>query len=642
MKRFILQDLILVALLLCSAKMMALTNNAEEKSTTMKIGYTQGDLTLNVGSEFRVYLKGAIQFPAEYMQRLKGNRITDIRLAIGDKLKEHENDIFITKNLKEKPIYTQNVDRLEVGWNEITLNTPFEITGEELFIGFSYIAQGDVTSLDGGTDNNYADWLSIAQSANEERSWGHQGGGCLNLQAIVKGDNLPQNDASLFSISAKKYAAPGKAFPIDMIIRNMAAADINQMTVTYTIEGQSPVTTTIDGISIATNDLGIVPLENIIIDESSIYDLNIKIDKINGMMDENDSDNTGKVERIFCRDEYTNRKILLEQYSTMLCKNCPSAHLTIEQALKYKRDIIRVVHHAGYGTDDLTIAESNDYLFFFKNAMGNGSYYAPAMMLDRTNMASYGADNGSGAGSPGPAFFVRNSNTSKLIEQSMTSPALVSLSIDRKYNPNNRLLTVSAFGEVTAENVSQLGGDNICLNIVLTEDSILGEQESAPNPDEYYHSHAIRKVITSTWGDPIEFTGNLFHSKEYTFTLPEEWVDKKMHVIAFIANSDQKDPNNCKVYNADEIDLIDSNPVSLSDIQQEKQELKVYSNPSDGYLYINGNYDNAVIYDTAGNMMRAVTFYPSKIDVNSLDKGIYFIRFNIDSASCTHKFLIVR
>ena len=152
------------------------------------------------------------------MQRLKGNRITDIRLAIGDKLKEQENDIFITKNLKEKPIYTQNVDRLEVGWNEITLNTPFEITGEELFIGFSYIAQGDVTSLDGGTDNNYADWLSIAQSANEERSWGHQGGGCLNLQAIVKGDNLPQNDASLFSISAKKYAAPGKAFPIDMII----------------------------------------------------------------------------------------------------------------------------------------------------------------------------------------------------------------------------------------------------------------------------------------------------------------------------------------------------------------------------------------------------------------------------------------
>lgn len=166
---------------------MALTNNAEEKSTTMKIGYTQGDLTLNVGSEFRVYLKGAIQFPAEYMQRLKGNRITDIRLAIGDKLKEQENDIFITKNLKEKPIYTQNVDRLEVGWNEITLNTPFEITGEELFIGFSYIAQGDVTSLDGGTDNNYADWLSIAQSANEERSWGHQGGGCLTYKAIVKG-----------------------------------------------------------------------------------------------------------------------------------------------------------------------------------------------------------------------------------------------------------------------------------------------------------------------------------------------------------------------------------------------------------------------------------------------------------------------
>ena len=48
------------------------------------------------------------------MQRLKGNRITDIRLAIGDKLKEQENDIFITKNLKEKPIYTQMLTGLKL------------------------------------------------------------------------------------------------------------------------------------------------------------------------------------------------------------------------------------------------------------------------------------------------------------------------------------------------------------------------------------------------------------------------------------------------------------------------------------------------------------------------------------------------
>ena len=58
--------------------------HSPEKSTKMRIGYADGNMALNLGSGFEILIQGAIQFPAEYMQELKGSRITTLRLAIGD------------------------------------------------------------------------------------------------------------------------------------------------------------------------------------------------------------------------------------------------------------------------------------------------------------------------------------------------------------------------------------------------------------------------------------------------------------------------------------------------------------------------------------------------------------------------------
>lgn len=606
-----------------------------QKSTSMRIGYTEGSMNLNLGSGITFVIKGAIQFPASYMERLKGGKITVIRLAIGDELSEQDNNVFITDHLEGTPLYSQKVERLNRGWNEIVLDTPFEITGEEIFIGFKYKSSGEVISFDGKNDNNYANWLAHAQ-LEDELAWTHQSGGCLNLQAIVSGDNLPQNDISLNEIRAKKYAHPGMGTPVDLIVKNMAAADIHSLEVTYTVEDQDPVTTTIDNLSIKNNELGIASLGDIIINQNGIYNLSVKVNKVNGENDEDPVNNEGTIENIICKADYTNRKVLLEQFSTMKCINCPNAHKVLEDALKFKRDIIRVVHHAGYDKDTLTLTESEKYLFFYFDEKG-GNYYAPGMMLDRTNLTKYGADNGSGGNTPGPAFFPRLENASKLIDQSLSTPALITLELDSKYDAQTRFLKISASGQIPSGSVERLNGDNICLNLFLTEDSILGTQSGAENPNEYYHSHALRKVITSLWGDPIEFTGDEFHSKEYTFTIPEEWIDKRMHVIAFIANSDPISSNNCKVYNSEETSVVDSQLTSIESIQN-KSDMKIYT--AFGDLYIQGEYTSAAIYNINGCWMKEIDKTESKINIKSLPAGVYLIKLNTQKGSGIFKFVV--
>ena len=145
------------------------------------------------------------------------------------------------------------------------------------------------------------------------------------------------------------------------------------------------------------------------------------------------------------KKDYTNRKVLLEHFSTSNCNNCPVAHRNIDNALLYRNDVIHVVHHAGMGTDFLTIPAHEDYLYFFGEKV-----YTPAVMLDRTNMSPYGVGDGAGSSStPGPAFFPVSATLGKVIDQSLSVPAVVTVDINRQYDAATRKLQVVVTGDVT-------------------------------------------------------------------------------------------------------------------------------------------------------------------------------------------------
>lgn len=604
----------------------------ESKAKQMKIGYTQGDFCLSLGTERRLVIKGAIQFPGSYMARLKGSKIVKVRIGIGDSLTEQENSIFITNKLDGEPLYTQTVERFNAGWNEIDLKSPLEITGEELFIGYQYVTRGMTISFDAGENNPLADWISVG-TTEKDMSWNHQENcGSLNIQAIIEGDNLPQNDAMIYSVTSKKYAQTAQQYPVNILVRNMAAPDIQSLDFTYTLERQEPVTGTVDNLCIKSNDIALVHVDDAFIGEDGIYNMNIKIDRVNGENDESVSDNELSIENIVCKKDYTKRKVLLEQFSTAKCNNCPAAHKLFEKNLKYRNeDVIWLTHHSGFYTDDLTIDESKRYIYFYNSP----STYAPAAMLDRMNLAQYGAVDQEYKSTLGPVFKTSFELIPKLLNQRSNNPSLITVNIDKAFNAGNRLLTVSVSGEIPSGDPEKLKGNDIRLNVYLVEDSIPGIQSGIEGT--YLHNHVIRKVLTDVWGDKITFNSGKYLSNEYSFTIPAEWNVKNTRIIAFVANSDSSNPNNAQIFNAEEVDLMKDSGDAAIQSEKGDNSIEIYQN--DENLLIKGKYRSAVFYNISGNIVETIYQPANILSIATWEKGIYLIKFNLNNTSVIRKFL---
>jgi hypothetical protein len=77
------------------------------------------------------------------------------------------------------------------------------------------------------------------------------------------------------------------------------------------------------------------------------------------------------------------------------------------------------------------------------------------------------------------------------------------------------------------------------LQLWLTEDSITAFQQM---PDgtrnmEYVHMHVLRAAVNGTWGEPVSVAeGETFITKEYQFTVPQDWKCDNLSVIAFVYN----------------------------------------------------------------------------------------------------------
>ena len=166
-------------------------------SRQMRLGYTAGNMGLSLGYMTKLIVKGAIELEPSKLEPISGSSITSLRIAVGNKLTCQNNYVFITDDLYGEPLYRQDVAEFHYGWNEVALDVPFEIDGRRLFVGYRYESEGETLSLDGEKDNDLANWISISQTSEEGGSWEHQGGGALNIQAVVEGDNLPQNDIAM-------------------------------------------------------------------------------------------------------------------------------------------------------------------------------------------------------------------------------------------------------------------------------------------------------------------------------------------------------------------------------------------------------------------------------------------------------------
>ena len=605
------------------------------QSRTMVVGYGNGNLETDLPrgeSNYSIYMDGAMQLPSSYVEQLVGSKLTRIRVALADTLTDQENAVFLSYDLAGKPFYTQPVERFDAGWNEVVLDEPYEITeARDLYVGFSYRSKGYVVSFDGEESNGLGDWFAFSQLDSESPLWRHEtGSGNLNIQAVVEGDNLPQDALSIAFARIAKCVPVGEAVPVDVVVRNMGANTVESVTLDCTMKDGTQ-SFELTGLAIPSNGLQRLSLDDFVAGYNGISDFSVAITAVNGHPNTHEEE-AYVAENLLCRAEYANRMILLEQFSTANCSNCPTAHSTLHRAMAKRSNVIWVTHHSAFGTDDYTIPASEDYLYFF----GSEPSYAPAMMLDRTNFYRYGADIASG-----PAFEVGTEIVPKLLEEENNTPAYVTVGIASSYDADSRRLEVEVSGGIPSKDLSKLSGDDIRLNVYLVEDSLRGMQLGLFGRvyEDFHHDNVLRQVLTDVWGDAVAFDaeGN-YASGTYACTLPEGWLPENMRIVAFLANTDLEVPNNCVVQNAAQVRLGESSFGDVAIDEAFAQPVQPRIHRWGDVMEVEGCEGRAGVYAVSGSLVKV---FPSasRIDISGLAPGVYLLRLFNEEGNYTFKFI---
>lgn len=557
----------------------------------------------------------AIYIPASQMIPCKGNYISKIKFAVAQSIYWGEKGIkiFVTKNLSETYDYEQPVTDIVSMWNQVELTTPFLIDGDSVYIGYEYYAtnKNNISRLTDEQDTS-RDWCYL------NGEWvKSQNSSALAIQGIVEGEQLPKYNITLKSTDVLPYAELGKNASISGEFVNMGTATLTGFDVRYRLNGGEWIAETVSNVNIPYESSYTFRTNHLTFPDTGEYTVEISVDKLNGHDDTASYDNLSSVYTVGCVNDFTARNVLLEIFSTERCPNCPAGHKHLQAIVNHHPNVLMVGHHSGYGTDDYTIQPSIDYEWFY-----NTSLSAPSIMLDRRNQFRYNKQL--------PDFspvFSAGSLTTDLLENALEIPAFATVDLRTKYEETTRKATI----HVEGKRLLPLEGNDSRLFVYITEDNIYTNTQSGADKEVYYHQHTLRQVLTDTWGDPINLDKG--YSADYHATIPDTQKSSEMHVIAFVANYNSQDVNNCTVYNAAQVKL-DGNESSIS----QHRTLPVAFTTKQKTICIEGEYDSFKLYELTGKCLKQGTYPTCEIPVET--SGVYLIELRQQRITRTYKIIL--
>lgn len=230
------------------------------------------------------------------------------------------------------------------------------------------------------------------------------------------------------------------------------------------------------------------------------------------------------------------RKVLLEDFTGQVCKNCPLGHDVIKSLTnQYWSDVIPVAIHAGplswsetmTGAVGLAIPEGNE----LAKKAGVTSY--PSGRIDRVGgVAQY-------------------ENWSNLVKNEISKPSPILINLRGEMDLKNQTIKI-------VSGVASSDGGNYRLNVWITESGVVAPQilPSGEFNMEYIHSHVLRAVLTGVDGEEITISKQNIIDGKATYTefthnvsISDKWNYERISVVAFV----EKDG---EVLNADEIKLV--------------------------------------------------------------------------------------
>lgn len=497
----------------------------------------------------------------------------------------------------------------------VTYDESFSVNSADCYTFTIYDAYGDGICCTYGNGSYTVEYngtvVGSGGSFNSEESVLGIGGGC------------PTEEIVLTEITMAEYGAPNTDIPVTGIIFSEGTDNLTSFDVTYNIDGGTEVTEfNVSGINIAIGDsyefTHDVPVN---IDSDGNYVINVTISNPNGVAD-NTNNNTLSHNLMLSSNAVT-RKVLLENFTTAQCPNCPPAHNNLNTWLTGETNVIWLAHHAGYYTDDWTVPENTELLAFYNDG---GATYAPAIMLDRKFLSP--------DGDPGPVFFPASTYTPDLINDRVNTPSFISLNITGDFDEDSKELIVGVNGTFHGDFTQ-----NLRVGLYIMEDGLEGDQAGATGT--YTHNHVMRDAISGTFGDDISsstLTGETF-STEYTYTVDASWIPENCHLVAWISKWDASNINNREILQASKAHLTEL----VSSIESFDIKSDIYPNPNAGALNINKvKGANIQIINQLGQVVYTMNNAENvnRIDISNLPNGTYFIKIILDKEVSTKKIVL--
>ncbi len=329
--------------------------------------------------------------------------------------------------------------------------------------------------------------------------------------------------------------------------------------------------------------------------------------RINGHSDINTDNNSAEATlAIYDAADAYKKTVLLEQFTTIKCVNCPYGDAVLEKFMEDRDNAVWVAHHVGYYTDELTIDESNDMMTNF------GINFAPGAMLNRTQLEEDRMEISLGYSNAASGAKI----LSGYMDTVLATPVFVGISgIGSTVSEDGKTMDITVVGERNPKYASLY--DDAYVTVYLVENNCYAVQAQSGDSSKHYHDNVIRHTVTPIMGTPIEWNGNTF---TYTATsdVATKWNTDNMRVVAFI-NKPYTTSTESQVYNAAE---------------QKVGTSKVHAVNADNYSV---SYNNGSVSVAGASNVEVYSIDGRRVANSNLNNGLYLIRFTVNGKVVTLK-----
>lgn len=515
----------------------------------LKLGYSGDNLPASgtiSWAEADSDVSAAIRLAGGTVSTYAGNYISGVTAGLASKLNIESLTVWVRSdlagpNLAEQTITTDTDVKIAKGWNTVEFDTPWEIpaASEGIYVGYTYHQKGAAFGVAALPEANPdAMFVRFGDGEWEDRSAEMT----LCVQALVRGDKLPKVNLALTDVTVpENFVLRNGTLEIGGVVKNLATLTVSGFDVAvYSQEGERLASAPVEAqlpYGESTDFNVTVTIEADAVAGESLP-LTIRIENIPEGEDEDVSDNSRDVTLGVVGRDFT-RRILVEEFTTEKCPNCPRVGTYLHDALEkseFEENVIAICHHSGYYTDWLTIPSDNELLWLYN---AGGSTYAPALMVDRTPQG----DETTAVFNPTSQAEMEN-----VFTRMLKAPAYVSVDIEAEA-VDAYTVRVSVDGECSVDDLC----DDPRITVYLVEDDIAARSQAGASA--WTHQH-VGRAVNAAWGEPLTFADGAY-SYTCDLTFNTTCNVENMSVVAFVSGYNRYNALDCPVFNANRIAMPD-------------------------------------------------------------------------------------